>query len=176
MTVRGIRNNNPGNIRHGPDKWDGLAPDQSSDPSFCVFIDAKYGIRVIAKLLMAYQDYHGLKTILGIINRWAPQNENNTASYATFVAKRVGVPMDVSVNVHDVAVMKLMVEAIIAEENANFVYPENTVLEGLQLAGIHIDGAPVVKTEPPSNTAGLSPEEHESWLQGVSRRLLGWAA
>ena len=32
---RGIRNNNPGNIRHS-DQWKGLTPEQP-DPDFCTF-------------------------------------------------------------------------------------------------------------------------------------------
>ena len=34
---RGIRNNNPGNIRHGID-WDGLDKDQSKDEEFSQFL------------------------------------------------------------------------------------------------------------------------------------------
>ena len=41
MTTRGIRNHNPGNIRHG-EQWQGLAKEQT-DPSFCVFISNEYG-------------------------------------------------------------------------------------------------------------------------------------
>ena len=39
---RGIRNKNPGNIKLGTD-WDGLA-DEQSDPVFCVFKEAVWGI------------------------------------------------------------------------------------------------------------------------------------
>ena len=42
MPARGIRNNNPGNIRKG-EKWKGLSPIQN-DSSFCVFKSPEYGI------------------------------------------------------------------------------------------------------------------------------------
>lgn len=52
MTARGIRNNNPGNIRLGGG-WAGLVENQS-DEIFCVFADMQHGIRALIKLLMAY--------------------------------------------------------------------------------------------------------------------------
>ena len=51
---RGLRNNNPGNIRKTGDKWQGLSTTQTDD-SFFQFTDAKYGIRAMAKLLKNYQ-------------------------------------------------------------------------------------------------------------------------
>ena len=42
MVARGIRNNNPGNIRWG-DKWQGLDEDgREKDKSFCVFVKPEY--------------------------------------------------------------------------------------------------------------------------------------
>ena len=65
MTVqpRGIRNNNPGNIRWG-DNWKGLVPeDKRTDRSFCQFIDVKYGIRAIARILLNYRNREGMKRV-----------------------------------------------------------------------------------------------------------------
>ena len=43
MTIpRGIRNNNPGNIRHGND-WQGISKEQP-DPAFCTFVSPEYGL------------------------------------------------------------------------------------------------------------------------------------
>ena len=47
---RGIRNNNPGNIRHGAN-WQGLNPKgRDIDSAFCVFTAPIYGIRALAKV------------------------------------------------------------------------------------------------------------------------------
>lgn len=55
MTARGIRNNNPGNIRWG-DEWKGLVPEtQRTDKSFCQFKSAEYGIRAMIIILRNYQ-------------------------------------------------------------------------------------------------------------------------
>lgn len=52
MTARGIRNNNPGNLRHGED-WLGLAPVQD-DQNFCTFTEMHFGVRALLKTLRTY--------------------------------------------------------------------------------------------------------------------------
>lgn len=87
---RGIRNNNPGNIRWGAD-WQGLKKDgKLQDPSFCVFKSPVWGIRALAKLLKNYQRLYGLNTPRKIINRYAPPNENQTQAYIQSVAHQLG--------------------------------------------------------------------------------------
>lgn len=131
--TRGIRNNNPGNVRKGT-AWNGLDP-EGADADFCVFLAPEYGIRVIAKLMFAYQDFHDLNTIRGIIDRWAPPSENDTDAYATFVAEHVGWGIDTHVNLHTMEeVLKGIVIAIIAYENSGFAYPDTTIDAGLKLA------------------------------------------
>ena len=44
MLPRGIRNNNPLNIRRGKDQWKGLRA-QQTDASFCQFESLEYGWR-----------------------------------------------------------------------------------------------------------------------------------
>lgn len=78
---RGIRNNNPGNIRHGAN-WLGLNTNgQDIDSSFCVFTAPVYGIRALAKVLINYKRIHGLNTVRQIVSRYAPPNENQTTAY-----------------------------------------------------------------------------------------------
>lgn len=127
---RGIRNHNPGNIRH-KDAWMGLASEQP-DPSFCTFIEPKYGIRAMAKILLNYQLRHGLSTISGIINRWAPPTENNTHSYIQHVAHFVGVDSDAKITVADHLLP--LVTAIILHENGRNPYTTETILEGIEMA------------------------------------------
>lgn len=45
---RGIRNNNPGNIRRNGDPWQGLAETQG-DKEFFTFTTPVYGIRALAR-------------------------------------------------------------------------------------------------------------------------------
>ena len=77
---RGIRNNNPGNLRRTDDPWQGLAETQT-DTEFFVFQSPIYGIRALARTLIKYQDKHRLCTIRQLIGRWAPNTENDTVAY-----------------------------------------------------------------------------------------------
>ena len=131
---RGIRNNNPGNIRLGS-PWFGLVPaSQQTDPSFCQFTDAKYGIRAMGKILCTYHDTYGLDTIQEMIGRWAPPNENDTAAYVANVAHLVGVAPTDKINIHDPNTLAPIVKAIIQHENGEQPYDDATIMTGVQLA------------------------------------------
>ena len=84
MTARGIRNNNPGNLRHRS-AWIGLREEQT-DKDFCQFQTMVYGCRALIKTLITYHCRYGLSTVYTIIARWAPPNENNTMAYIDAVA------------------------------------------------------------------------------------------
>lgn len=142
MTVmRGVRNNNPGNIDRGQ-QWLGLATkaemtaEQRRETRFAVFRSPEYGIRALVKLLQTYQAKHGLRTIRGIINRWAPPVENDTGAYARAVAKAVSVGADDPVDMRDRRTAAALVAAIIAHENAGFRYAAAVFDKGLALAGL----------------------------------------
>lgn len=142
LKPRGVRNNNPGNLRWG-DPWQGLVPAaQRTDKDFCQFVAPAWGIRAIAVTLITYQDKHGLNTVAGIIARWAPDNENDTAAYVQSVVHALGVAPGTALDVHDYAVMAPLVRAIIRHENGRARigdgnwYDAVTLDEGLRLAGI----------------------------------------
>jgi hypothetical protein len=90
-TVRGIRNNNPGNIRRRPTAWKGKVPfARSPDSSFEVFTAPVYGVRAMARLLRNYID-DGYNTVEKIVGKYAPGNENDTEGYIEHVAKDIQV-------------------------------------------------------------------------------------
>ena len=93
MVPRGIRNNNPGNLREPPgggDLWVGERV-TNDDPDFEEFEEAIYGIRALCKVLIAYQSRYHLVNVHAIISRWAPPSENDTDLYIDLVSKRLGV-------------------------------------------------------------------------------------
>ena len=134
MIPRGIRNHNPGNIRHG-DKWQGLSVEQT-DSSFCVFDAPEYGIRALAKILLNYERKYGLNTVRKIINRYAPEVENDTASYVASVAGQLGVAADEVIDISDTAVMLVLVKAIIRHENGCQPYDNEVLIKGIRMAGV----------------------------------------
>lgn len=95
MEPRGIRNNNPLNIRKG-NNWKGERPNQT-DKAFEEFVSMEYGIRAGFKILRNYvTGYNGMinriNTIEKIIRRWAPPTENATQNYIDFVSQDTGIP------------------------------------------------------------------------------------
>lgn len=88
MSTRGVRNNNPANIRRGS-YWRGLV-DKPTDKSFCQFVSMVWGVRALLVTLRTYVVKHKVRTIPKIIERWAPPSDgNDTKSYIQFVEKAV---------------------------------------------------------------------------------------
>jgi hypothetical protein len=133
MPSRGIRNNNPGNIRHSAIKWMGIS-DEQPDPTFVCFDEPKYGIRALYKILRTYQDKHGLETVEEMINRWAPPAENDTAAYVRSVAGAIGVSPDTKIDLCDREVAEKLVAAIIRHENGEQPYEEKLIRAAINLA------------------------------------------
>lgn len=129
----GIRSHNPGNIRPGTDKWKGVIG-QTNVPNagyYLVFQGYEWGIRALYRNLITYRDKYGLKTVRGIITRWAPPNDNNpTASYITGVAKAINVTPDA---VLTLAQYPALIKAIIQHENGSQPYTDAQIHFGINL-------------------------------------------
>ncbi len=94
MLPRGIRNNNPLNIRRSKDKWKGLRAVQA-DAQFCQFESLEYGWRAAFYLLTrTYYHKYRLYTIRAIISKWAPPCENNSKAYVENVSRLTGIDPD----------------------------------------------------------------------------------
>lgn len=132
--ARGLRNNNPGNIRKGRDVWQGMAKVQA-DPDFVTFIDPVYGLRALAVVLKNYRAKYGLNTVAGIIGRWAPETENDTGAYVVSVAKRMGVGAGVALP-DNRATYRGLLRAIVRHENGSDPYSAEQVEAALDKAGI----------------------------------------
>lgn len=88
-TPRGLRNNNPLNIRHSRYRFQGeVVP--GSDRAFKTFSSMAYGYRAAFVVLGSYLAC-GRNTVEKIIRAWAPPTENNTEGYIAHVVQRSGV-------------------------------------------------------------------------------------
>ena len=116
MKQRGIRNNNPGNIRRSRDNWQGLRKEQT-DPQFFQFTTMAYGYRALIRTLQTYRRKHGLRTLAELISRWAPANENHTAAYLRAVCQDMQVPSGYVPDVDDRDTMCALAAAISRVEN-----------------------------------------------------------
>lgn len=139
--TRGLRNNNPGNIRRGQ-SWKGLA-DIQKDPEYATFRGIEWGIRAMSKTLDTYRDRYGINTVRGIISRWAPpkgdsngaapggEYTQDTESYINHVARVVGVGPDEPLQPgHRVD----LIAAIVKHENGVQPLPRGLIEYGVSLA------------------------------------------
>lgn len=114
---RGLRNNNPLNIEAG-DFTKGQTGYTGSDGRFAKFSSLDQGIRAADNLLTVYSKKHGLNTVSGIVNRWAPPSDGNpTSAYADTVAKAIGVAPDQPIDMGDSSVRRRVIEAMSKFEN-----------------------------------------------------------
>lgn len=108
---RGIRNNNPLNIVHSKDVWQGRFTEQT-DPKFVQFASMEYGIRAALILLRNYIKLHSCNNIRDIIRRWCP--DETAASYAQYVSQKTGFaimqPLDAENPQHLVPLAMAMAE------------------------------------------------------------------
>ena len=113
---RGLRNNNPGNIRRSRVRYKGeVRP--SRDPDFKEFSTMAYGYRAVFVLLDTYRSRYGLTTIRQMLNRYAPPTENFTEGYVRFVADSSGVMPDEVVDTRSEKDMIPIVAAMSKIEN-----------------------------------------------------------
>lgn len=142
-TSRGIRNNNPGNIRHGGGNWYGLSTKQT-DPNFVQFTEMKWGLRALARNLLTYGrsrkagDGSPIDTLAEAITRWAPAIENDTPAYIAFIAKATGFKPDQGIDLKDRATLRRMTAAIIRKETSA-KFTDDEIRDAVDLAFINAD-------------------------------------
>jgi hypothetical protein len=117
MAARGLRNNNPFNIRLTKIGWIGKVPNaQNTDGAFEQFKEMEYGIRA-GMVNMRTHINRGDDTVAKLIKRHAPPSDNNpTQSFVEYVLRKSGFGRDEKINVKDYRFVKLA-QAVIQFEN-----------------------------------------------------------
>ena len=90
IVPRGMRNNNPLNIRIGNNWLGERNPADCDDPDFEQFTSMIYGLRAAFCILRRYIRHYHRCTVAQIISSWAPSNENATSKYIEFGCKKMG--------------------------------------------------------------------------------------
>ena len=89
---RGIRNNNPLNIRISSTPWQGKIA-ENTDGAFEQFISLEYGLRAGLVNIRTYIRRDRLDAISVIIPKWAPALDgNDVRAYVRLVSNKSGVP------------------------------------------------------------------------------------
>lgn len=123
---RGIRNNNPLNIRKGCNWYGERFPQLDRD--FEEFQSMELGIRAAFVLLRNYiTGFSGksfkYNTIRKIIRRWAPPTENATQRYIDFVCKQVGKDQNEVIYFSDRTTIITMARAMAFVECGQWIEP-----------------------------------------------------
>lgn len=128
---RGIRNNNPLNIRIG-NTWLGETK-EPTDSEFEQFISVKYGLRAAFCILRRYIRRYHRDTIRKIVSSWAPASENDTEKYISFVAHEMMITADDTIRYEDEEKMCRLVQAM-ARMECGQVIEMNTIVESYKMA------------------------------------------
>lgn len=133
---RGLRNNNPLNIRYvAKNRWQGrVLAAYKKDEEFEEFTALYWGFRAAFILIFNYMNKYGRTTINDIISTWAPaQDGNATGWYIEEVADRIGIPSDEHFSfVNGVFMMQLVQEMARVECGIFFELP--AIAHGYYLA------------------------------------------
>lgn len=113
--TRGLRNNNPGNMRP-------VSQNQANDGAFTIYRTPEEGWGALGKQLKAYANA-GLDNVASIISKYAPSSENNTGAYIQSVtanmSKRLGSDVGAltRLDLSDPRVLKALMQSITEHEN-----------------------------------------------------------
>jgi hypothetical protein len=131
--ARGLRNKNPGNLRHNAAfDWLGeIAPDAQG---YCRFDSDHDGLRACALDLLTKWRRDGLRTVRAIITRYAPPTENATGNYVAAVTAALGVKPDDALDLSAAGTLALLVKAVVRQECGSVPYLISDVVAAVQAA------------------------------------------
>ncbi|EIF9934461.1 hypothetical protein LF287_003594 [Salmonella enterica] len=130
--VRGVRNNNPGNLVASNQGWDG---ELTSDGKFSRFDTPEHGIRALAKNMRTYQNKHDLNTVSEMISKFAPpEDHNDTPTYIKAVAGMMGVDPSQRIDTSNIGTLTKLVNGIITVENGSNPYTNQQISDGVLAA------------------------------------------
>ncbi len=169
--IRGLANNNPGNIRPSNQyTWQGqvgIDKGPKEAAGFVQFSSPEAGIRAMTLNLLSYNE-QGINTVQGVINRWSPASDQpgkSNANYVRAVAAALGVKPTDTINLADPAIMQRLVPAMIQFENGKQPYDQRVLTNGIALGfnkdtpltAVATNTPPRMPASPPAGSGGTTP-------------------
>lgn len=112
-SIRGIRNNNPTNMRDSGIRWQGMT---GVDPDgFLIFDTMANGLRAPAINLRNYGRLDGITTVDGVARRWSQTDQD---AYSANLAAFLGVDPQDSIDLEDKGILTQLVRGIIRQEDS----------------------------------------------------------
>lgn len=122
----GLRNNNPGNLRVGPNAT-------GYNAGFATFQSPEDGLSAMARQLMLFGD-RGNNTLDGILTKYAPKSENDTTSYINAVSASTGYDAQQSLDLHDPGTLQTLMSAMIKHEQGTQPFTPETISSSINSA------------------------------------------
>jgi hypothetical protein len=135
--VRGLRNNNPGNLKLTSIEWQGKIPKaKNTDKVFEQFTNVSFGLRAMLKDLIN-DISKGKNTVKKLISEYAPSTENNTTTYINSVCKSIGVKENDKITTVNRKFLSLLARAILRVElgKSNIEITESDIGEAIDILG-----------------------------------------
>lgn len=179
--IRGIRNNNPGNLEASEQfEWQGQT---GNDGRFAKFSSPEHGIRALGMNLLSYHR-RGLDTISKVISRWAPAQDNNdTSAYINKVSQALGVSPHTRLDLTAPSVLSALSKAIIRHENGTIPFDESVISSGV-FSALGLENLPGARqtaqtiAQPvqgksvfPLQASSMNPMELKTLRQTLSKQL-----
>ncbi len=131
---RGLRNNNPGNIRDDGTLWQGKIGTDTD--GFLIFANTCWGIRALATDL-TNKINKGLDTITKIISVYAPATDNNNvAAYIQAVSNSSGVGADEQLGTDPQTIADLIRAVMDHENGGSAIIPDSDIAQGISMMGL----------------------------------------
>ena len=150
-TIRGLRNNNPGNIRISDTPWQGKIPkamNTDKNKAFEQFESLEYGLRALMKNAYTWIQ-RGKNTLEKLITVWTPPHENHTSNYIDYVARQMQIPKNQEFKTLDKKFFVSLAKAITEMENGlsavQKLVPYSAYEEGYRLMGSTSYSPPIEK-------------------------------
>jgi len=129
--TRGIRNNNPGNLRWNEKiHWQGQISRDSA--GYAIFDSMPHGVRALA-INLTNAIRAGYNTPRKLIEHFAPSTENPTEAYIQFICKMTGLQQDGTI---DEKLVDTLTDLISRFECGDWLDPADLV-QGLAMAASH---------------------------------------
>jgi hypothetical protein len=93
-----------------------------SNIGFQQFSSPEAGVAAMARQLQLYENRDRIETLSGIIGKYAPPNENDTAAYIADVARKTGYGAGAHLNLNDPEVLARVIAAMISHEQRSGHY------------------------------------------------------
>ena len=154
---RGVRNNNPGNLKITKDLWVGKIPlSLNTDGGMEQFKEVKFGIR--AMFIDILGDIRkGKNTLRKLISEYAPPFENNTIAYINVVSKKLNISPDKVIKDVDYLFLHQLGRAIIDHENGKDgkLITDSHILDAIDILDRKEVNGVVIKAKKPFNPSIL---------------------